>query len=119
MMPELGHFALCIALALAFVSLALISGIAYIIVLAGATGTAERLLVDRAQRVVERQVTAVKKRLDPVTEQLELIAALIAAGRIDIEDPVVQVVTDSPTELKVRVTADLDPSSPTSQSHAG
>jgi adenylate cyclase len=36
------------ALALAFVSLALISGIAYIVVLAGATGTAERLLVDRA-----------------------------------------------------------------------
>lgn len=76
------------ALALAFVSLALISGVAYIIVLAGATGTAERLLVDRAQRVVEGQVSAVKRRLDPVTGQLELVAALIAAGRIDIEDPV-------------------------------
>jgi class 3 adenylate cyclase len=76
------------ALALAFVSLALISAVAYIIVLAGATGTAERLLVDRAQRVVEAEVAAVKGRLDPVTEQLELIAALIAAGRIDIESPV-------------------------------
>ena len=76
------------ALALAFVSLALISGIAYIIVLAGATGTAERLLVDRAQRVVDQQVAMVKSRLDPVTVQLELVAALIAAGRIDIEQPV-------------------------------
>ena len=54
------------ALALAFVSLALISGVAYIVVLAGATGTAERLLVDRAQRVVDEQVATVKSRLDPV-----------------------------------------------------
>ncbi len=76
------------ALALAFVLLALISGVAYIIVLAGATGTAERLLVARAQRVVDQQVAALKGRLDPVTEQLELISALIAAGRIDIEQPV-------------------------------
>jgi class 3 adenylate cyclase len=76
------------ALALAFISLAVISGAAYIIVLAGATGSAERLLVDHAQRVVDSQVAAVKSRLDPVTEQLELIAALIAAGRIDIESPV-------------------------------
>jgi class 3 adenylate cyclase len=76
------------ALALAFVSLALISGIAYIVVLAGATGTAERLLVDRAERVIDQQVAVVKSRLDPVTEQLELIAALIAAGRIDIQSPV-------------------------------
>lgn len=76
------------ALALAFASLALISGIAYIIVLAGATGTAERLLVDRAASVVERQITIVKSRLDPVTEQLELLAALAAAGRIDIDSPV-------------------------------
>ena len=39
------------ALALAFVSLALISGVAYIAVLTGATGTAERLLVeDEPQR---------------------------------------------------------------------
>jgi adenylate cyclase len=76
------------ALALAFVSLALISGIAYIVVLAGATGTAERLLVDRAARVVERQVATIKSRLDPITEQLELIAALVAAGRVDIDSPV-------------------------------
>lgn len=76
------------ALALAFVSLALISGIAYIVVLAGATGTAERLLVDRAARVVDAQVALVRSRLDPVGEQLELIAALAAAGRIDIESPV-------------------------------
>lgn len=76
------------ALALAFVSLALISGVAYIVVLAGATGTAERLLVDRAQRVVDEQVVMVKSRLDPVTEQLGLIAALLAAGRIDIQSPV-------------------------------
>ena len=41
------------ALALAFVSLALISGVAYIAVLAGATGTAERLLVDRAERATQ------------------------------------------------------------------
>ena len=76
------------ALALAFVSLALISGIAYIVVLAGATGTAERLLVDRAERVVEGQVTTIRNRLDPITEQLELIAGLAAAGRVDIGSPV-------------------------------
>jgi adenylate cyclase len=76
------------ALALAFVSLALISGIAYIVVLAGATGTAERLLVDRAARVVEGEVATIKNRLDPITEQLELIAALAAAGRIDVNSPV-------------------------------
>ncbi|MBX9943078.1 MAG: adenylate/guanylate cyclase domain-containing protein [Reyranella sp.] len=76
------------ALALAFVSLALISGIAYIAVLAGATGTAERLLVDRAERVVDAEVTTIRSRLDPVTENLELIAALAAAGRIDIDSPV-------------------------------
>ena len=76
------------ALALAFVSLALISGIAYIVVLAGATGTAERLLVDRAARVVESEVSTIKSRLDPVTEQLELIAALAAAGRVNIDSAV-------------------------------
>jgi class 3 adenylate cyclase len=76
------------ALALAFVSLALISGIAYIVVLAGATGTAERLQADRAARVVEGQVTTIRSRLDPITEQLELIAALAATGRIDIGSPV-------------------------------
>jgi adenylate cyclase len=76
------------ALALAFVLLALISGAAYIVVLAGATGTAERLVVDRAARVVDAQVALVRSRLDPVGEQLELIASLAAAGRIDIESPV-------------------------------
>jgi adenylate cyclase len=76
------------ALALAFVSLALISGVAYIAVLTGATGTAERLLSDRAARVVEAQVSAIRSRLDPVTEHLELVAALAAAGRIDIESAV-------------------------------
>ena len=76
------------ALALAFVSLALISGIAYIVVLAGATVTAERLLVDRAARVVDAQVALLRSRLDPVTEHLELVAALIAVGRLDIEFPV-------------------------------
>jgi adenylate cyclase len=76
------------ALALAFVSLALISGIAYIVVLAGATGTAERLLVDRAARVVDAQVALVRSRLDPVAEHLELIAALAAHGRLDISSPV-------------------------------
>ena len=76
------------ALALAFVSLALISGIAYIAVLAGATGTAERLLVDRAARVVESQVALIHTRLDPVTDHLELVAALAANGRLDIESAV-------------------------------
>jgi class 3 adenylate cyclase len=75
-------------LALAFASLALISGVAYIIVLAGATGTAERLLVDRAGSVVEKQVELVRGRLDPVTSQLELMAALMATGRVDIDSPV-------------------------------
>jgi adenylate cyclase len=76
------------ALALAFASLALISGVAYIIVLAGATGTAERLLVDRASSVVDRQVVRVKSRLDPVSEQLEMLAALAAASRIEVDSPV-------------------------------
>ncbi len=76
------------ALALAFVSLALVSGIAYIAVLAGATGTAERLLLDRAVRVVEAQTALIKSRLDPVTQNLEMMAALIAAGRIDVNSPV-------------------------------
>ena len=53
------------ALALAFVSLALISGIAYIVVLADANPIAERLLVDRAARVVDAQVAMVRSRLDP------------------------------------------------------
>lgn len=76
------------ALALAFVSLSLISGVAYIVVLAGATNTAERLLVDRAARVVESQVSAIRSRLDPVTEHLEMIAALAAAGRLDVDSAV-------------------------------
>jgi adenylate cyclase len=76
------------ALALAFASLALISGIAYIVVLAGATGTAERLLVDRAASVIDRQIAMVKSRLDPVTGQLEFVSSLAAAGRIDIDSPV-------------------------------
>lgn len=76
------------ALALAFVSLSLISGIAYIAVLAGATNTAERLLVDRAARVLESQVSAIRSRLDPVTDHLEMIAALAAAGRLDVDSAV-------------------------------
>jgi class 3 adenylate cyclase len=76
------------AMALAFISLALISGVAYTVVLADATGTAERLLVDRAARVVDAQVALLKSRLDPVTEHLELVAALIAHGRVNIEPPV-------------------------------
>jgi adenylate cyclase len=76
------------ALALAFVSLALISGIAYIVVLADANPIAERLLVDRAARVVDAQVALVRSRLDPVAEHLELIAALAARGRLDINSPV-------------------------------
>jgi adenylate cyclase len=79
---------LIVALALAFGSLALTSGVAYIAVLAGATGTAERLLVDRTGRVVETQVALLNTRLTPVTQQLELIAALAASGRLDIESGV-------------------------------
>src|SRR5713226_4845358 len=75
-------------MALAFISLALISGVAYFVVLADATGTAERLLVDRAARVVYAQVALLKSRLDPVTEHLELVADLIAHGRLNIESPV-------------------------------
>jgi adenylate cyclase len=76
------------ALALAFVSLALISGIAYIVVLADANPIAERLLVDRAARLVDAQVALVRSRLDPVAEHLELVAALAAHGRLDINSPV-------------------------------
>ena len=52
------------ALALAFVSLSLISGIAYIVVLAGATNTAEKLMVDRNARVVEQGDDVGKCRVD-------------------------------------------------------
>jgi len=76
------------ALALAFVSLSLISGVAYIVVLAGATNTAERLLVDRAARLVEAELGAIRSRLDPVTEHLEMIAALAAHGRLNVESAV-------------------------------
>jgi adenylate cyclase len=76
------------ALALAFTALTVMSGVAYIIVLAGATGTAERLLVDRTGRVLEAQIALIQSRLDPITDQLELLAALMAAGRIDIDSPV-------------------------------
>lgn len=76
------------ALALAFVSLAAVSGAAYIIVLAGATGTAERLIVDRTGRQIEAQIALIESRLDPITDQLEFLAALAAAGRIDIDSPV-------------------------------
>ncbi len=76
------------ALAIAFASLSLISGITYIVVMAGATNTAERLLVHRAARVVDAQVGAITSRLDPVTGHLEMIAALAANGRLDINSPV-------------------------------
>lgn len=79
---------LIIALALAFISLALISGIAYIVVLAGAANTAERLLVDRASRVIEAEIGAIRSRLDPVAGHLEMIAALAATGRLDINSAV-------------------------------
>ena len=77
------------ALALAFVSLALISGVAYIVVLAGATSTAERLLVDRCtacRRCPGR--AGAKAGSIPSAEHLELIAALAAHGRLDINSPV-------------------------------
>lgn len=76
------------ALALAFVSLALISGVAYFIVLAGANSTADRLLIDRAEHVVDTQVDLVRSKLNPVSEHLELIAALAAHGRLDINSSV-------------------------------
>lgn len=76
------------AQALAFVFLALTSGVAYVVVLTDATGAAERRLVDRAARIVDAQVALLRSRLDPVTEHLELIADLIAHGRLSIESPV-------------------------------
>ena len=79
---------LIVALALAFVSLAVISGIAYIAVLAGARGAADRVIVDRAQRLVEAEVNLVRSRLNPVSEHLEMIAVLAASGRLDIHSPV-------------------------------
>jgi adenylate cyclase len=76
------------ALAFAFISLAVVSGAAYIIVLAGATGTAEQLVIKRTDHQIEEQITTIQSRLDPITDQLELLAALAAAGRIDIGSPV-------------------------------
>ena len=76
------------ALATAFISLSVVSGIAYFVVLAGATNTAERLVVAGAARVVEAQVSAIRTRLDPVQGHLELIAALAANGRLDVNSPI-------------------------------
>lgn len=75
------------------------SGVAYIAVLRGATGTTERLLVDRTSRLVEAQVALLNGRLQPVTEHLELIAALAASGRLDIGSP-----TDMREALAVMMT---------------
>jgi class 3 adenylate cyclase len=79
---------LIVALALAFVSLAVISGAAYLFVLTGARGAADRVIVDRAQRLVEAEVNLVRSRLNPVSEHLEMIAALAASGRLDIHSAV-------------------------------
>ena len=76
------------ALALAFVSLSLISGIAYIAVLAGATNTAEKLFVDRAARVVDAQLAAIRIKLDAITDHMQMVAALAGSGRLDISSPV-------------------------------
>ncbi|MEI9901888.1 MAG: adenylate/guanylate cyclase domain-containing protein [Hyphomicrobium sp.] len=76
------------ALALAFGSFALISAIAYIAVLAGAAGTTERLLIDRTGRLIDAQVSMVRVQLDPVRQQIELIAGLAAEARIDIDAPI-------------------------------
>src|ERR1044072_5202276 len=76
------------ALALAFVSLSLISGIAYIVVLAGATNTAEKLMVDRAARVVDSQMASIRIKLDAITDHLQMVAALAGSGRLDISSPV-------------------------------
>jgi len=76
------------ALALAFVSLSLISGIAYIVVLAGATNTAERLMVDRAGRVVDAQMASIKIKLNAITDHLQMVAGLAGSGRLDINSPV-------------------------------
>jgi class 3 adenylate cyclase len=93
------RFPLIVALALAFASLAVTSGVAYIAVLRGATGTTERLLVDRTSRTVEAQVALLSGRLQPVTEHLELIAALAASGRLDVSSP-----TDMREALAVMMT---------------
>ena len=76
------------ALALAFISLSLISGIAYIVVLAGATNTAEKFVLDRAGRVVDTQTASIKIKLDAVTDRLQMVAALAGSGRLDISSPV-------------------------------
>jgi adenylate cyclase len=76
------------ALALAFISLSLTSGIAYIVVLAGATNTAEKFVLDRAGRVVDAQTASIKIKLDAVTDRLQMVAALAGSGRLDISSPV-------------------------------
>jgi adenylate cyclase len=76
------------ALALAFISLSLISGIAYIVVLAGATNTAEKFVLDRAGRVVDAQMASIKIKLDAITDHLQMVAALAGSGRLDINSPV-------------------------------
>ena len=76
------------ALALAFVSLSLISGIAYIVVLAGATNTAEKLMVDRTGRVVDAQMASIKIKLDAISDHLQMVAGLAGSGRLDINSPV-------------------------------
>jgi len=75
------------ALAIGFLAVAVIAGAAFTITVLGASDSTLRLMLDRNRREVEAQAQFLHDRLDPVSTQLQLIAALAARGRLDVGAP--------------------------------
>lgn len=75
------------ALAIGFLAVAVIAGAAFTITVLGASDSTLRLMLDRNRREVEAQAQFLHDRLDPVSTQLQLIAALAARGRLDVGVP--------------------------------
>lgn len=66
----------------AFSLVAVISSVAYFFLLYGATITTEDMLHDRTRRLVEDEVQRVRALLNPVAEELELLAVLVSARHL-------------------------------------
>ncbi|MCW5744709.1 MAG: hypothetical protein KIT36_00730 [Alphaproteobacteria bacterium] len=75
------------ALAAGFLAVTVIAGGAFTLTVLGASDSTQRLLLDRNRRMVESQAQFLRDRLDPVSAQLQFIAALAAAGRLDVGAP--------------------------------
>ena len=75
------------ALGIGFVAVAVLAGAAFTITVLGASDSTQRLLLDRNRRMVDAQAQFLRDRLDPVSTQLQLVAALAARGRLDVGAP--------------------------------